>query len=154
MNKLILSTVTILFSFLVTAGSAVAAPEKFKFKNNMKIKVNLLKKNILLPKFKILPPGVSCKSFNNAKKRAVLARKQYRARYNYCRTKSYSIAEQRAAGCKLTDTIAQCNRKLIRSCAKRARLRYMHARARLRAAATKLIKQIRLNVRSFGIILR
>lgn len=154
MNKLLLSSITLLFSFLVTTGSAIAAPEKFKFKNNLKINTHLLKKNILLPKLTILPPGVSCTAFNKAKQRAIIARKKYRARYNYCRTKSYSIAEQRAAGCKLTDTIAQCNRKLIRSCSKRARLSYMLARARLRSAATKLIKQIRLSVRSFGIILR
>jgi len=158
MKKLFLSTIVGLFGLVAISGSALAAPykldlAKFKFKNNMKINVKTLKKNPLLGKIKVFDFGLNCSSYKKAENKAKHARSKYIKRYNYCKTKSYSIANQQAAGCKGSDSIIKCNNKLIKWCTKYRRNKYLQARAGLKIAAQQLIKKIKKRVAKYWIIL-
>lgn len=49
------------------------------------------------------------------------ARSAYKRALENCATRSYTVAEMRAAGCENNDTVAACSRKLLYSCIMSAR---------------------------------
>ena len=82
-------------------------------------------------------------AFRMAHKAYIRARLTYRDRYLMCRTKSYSVQEQRQAGCRSTDTVAQCNRKLMYRCTYTAR-RYYSARMGIMSRKARDVQRLML----------
>ncbi len=70
------------------------------------------------------------------------ARQAYGTRLHVCKAKAYTVAEQKAAGCKGNDTVSQCQRKLFSRCTVGARTKYALAQTRLRQVSNQLKGQI------------
>jgi len=69
---------------------------------------------------------------------------RYRTSLLDCSRRTYSIADQRSAGCQPVDTVFSCNRKLIMWCSNWARTQMYSARRGMIFNAISLQGQVRL----------
>ncbi len=123
MKKSILAFVVMLVGLATLSGTAMAAEQKYKPAVKMK----------LSPNFQIpyMPPEESepapqtmqqqCNGCLEAKGKIRAARRALRHKVQQCRNEDYTQADQAAAGCSPSDTVAQCNSKLFNRCVKTER---------------------------------
>ena len=84
------------------------------------------------------PIELPCKSFRyryTTYRRAVA---NYQTKLNQCGNMTFSIQDQQRAGCKASDTVAQCNHKLLRYCTRTQRHSMDDSWRLLRGAANNL----------------
>lgn len=84
----------------------------------------------------------SYEDFKKAKTSLVTNRRNYARKLRQCSLQSYTSAQQTAAGCEATDTVAECSTKLLRRCAARSYVRYVRTRQILRARAVALRRTV------------
>ncbi len=123
MKKSILAFVVLLVGLATLSGTAMAAEQKYKPAAKMK----------LSPNFQIpyMPPEEPepapqtmqqlCNGCLEAKRAVRVARRELRHKVQQCRNEDYTQADQAAAGCSPSDTVAQCNSKLFNRCVRRER---------------------------------
>ncbi len=80
--------------------------------------------------------------FKSAKTAMVGAKRTHSIRVRQCADKSYSAADQEAAGCESTDTVGRCSEKLIRRCSAASYVRFVRARRGLVQKAVALRNQV------------
>ncbi len=76
--------------------------------------------------------------FKSAKTAMVGAKRRLRSQVRQCSERSYSAADQSAAGCESTDTVAECSEKLLRRCSAGSHVRYVRTRRALVQKAVAL----------------
>jgi hypothetical protein len=79
--------------------------------------------------------------YDKAMKGLVQTSDVYNRKRSECRARGFAPQEQVSAGCKPTDTVAQCSDKLIAWCTAEARKPYNRSLAEVSAAASRLSKE-------------
>ncbi len=112
----VLAVLALLFGPLALGGTAVADDKKlFKPAPKMKLSSNFpVRSSEPIPVFD--PVGRAFDAWKGAEVKVRAAHTELRAKDTQCRNAEYTRAEQTAAGCQATDSLAQCERKLFDHC--------------------------------------
>ncbi len=112
----VLSVLALLFGLLVLGGTAMADDKKlFKPAPKMKLSSNFpVRSSEPIPAFD--PVGRAFDAWKGAEAKVRAAHTELRTKEIQCRNAEYSRAEQAAAGCQATDSVATCERKLFNHC--------------------------------------
>jgi len=151
--KTILIPLIALFTFSIAAGSAFAGERQYKAKKMMRINPGFIMKSSTskLNTKKLTP--LSCKAINKAENRHRIRVGILNNKYKACRVKAYSINAQSSAGCSNSDTLKQCNYKLLRWCARKQQSRYKQSYDLFKKRGTQLRKAVKARALKYWIFL-
>lgn len=123
MKKTIIAIAVMFVGLAALNGGAMADEKKYKPAPKMKLSPNF-QIPLMAPEEPEPAPQTMqqmCNGCLEAKRDVRVARRDLRHKVQQCRNEDYTQADQAAAGCSPSDTVAQCNSKLFNRCVRRER---------------------------------
>jgi len=164
MIKISTSFMTLFFSIVVLSSSAIAAPANQGLNSKAKPKakaghktytfksIKIKKKNIAIKYISMNAPipvtPINCTALTEAEKLMHSFLTKNRARIKYCTNKTYTAADQLAAGCASVG-VDQCQKNMYFLCSKDARFAYLDKRRKWIKQAKAKVIQLNRRIKKF-----
>jgi hypothetical protein len=144
-RKTILAVVALFTGLVALNGTALAVDVRYKPVPKMKLSPNFQMPQIAPEESDPSAQTMQqlCNGCLEAQQNARTARRELRRKSRQCRNEDYTQADQAAAGCSPSDTVAQCNSKLFSRCVKAERDKANAAGSQVVRTCSPLVERLK-----------